>query len=175
MTAANNIFLIGPMGSGKTSVGRRLAKRLGLEFIDSDAEIRARTGVEIAEIFEKEGEQGFRVREAAVIDALSRRNGVVLATGGGAVLNADSRERLRSRGHVVYLRTTVDQQLQRTRRGGHRPLLANPDPRGTLESLLRIRAPLYEGLAATIIDTSGRGVRSVVEELVRHLGPPNGA
>src|SRR5215218_9493482 len=111
-----NVFLVGPMGSGKSAVGRQLARLLGLRFVDSDDEIEARTGVDIAYIFEREGEAGFRSREAEIIDDLSRRDGLVLATGGGAVLDAGSRERLRSRGHVVYLRTSVDQQVARTRR-----------------------------------------------------------
>ena len=110
MLNAENVFLIGPMGSGKTAVGRQLAARLGLAFLDSDAEIEARTGVDIAYIFEKEGEAGFREREREVLDALTGQSGVLVSTGGGAVLDADNRERLRSRGCVVYLRTSVKQQ-----------------------------------------------------------------
>jgi len=142
MLDAGNIFLVGPMGSGKSAVGRRLAGRLGLEFVDSDAEIESRTGVDIPYIFEREGEAGFRVRERELLDELTRRDGVLIATGGGAILDADTRSRLRSRGCVVYLRTSVGQQLARTRRGDQRPLLRNPDPRGTLERLMQQRAPL---------------------------------
>ena len=116
MLNAGNIFLVGPMGSGKSAVGRLLAQRLDLAFVDSDAEIEARTGVDIAYIFEREGEAGFRVREAEVLDDITQRPGVLVATGGGAVLDPGTRERLRSRGCVVYLRTSVDQQLARTRR-----------------------------------------------------------
>jgi shikimate kinase len=147
MPTSANLFLVGPMGSGKSAVGRQLARILGLAFVDADAEIERRTGVDISYIFEREGEQGFRQREAAVIDELSGREGVVLATGGGAVLDPRTRERLRARGRVVYLRASVNQQLMRTRHSSHRPLLANPDPRGTLEHLMVERAPLYEGVA----------------------------
>jgi len=169
MLNAENIFLVGPMGSGKTAVGRQLAGRLGLEFIDCDAEIEARTGVDIPLIFEKEGEPGFRVREREVLDELSGLSRVLVATGGGAVLDPDTRARLRSRGCVVYLRTSVNQQLARTRRSGHRPLLRNPDPLGTLERLLQVRAPLYEELADITVDTDARKVRSVVDEIARRL------
>lgn len=163
------------MGSGKSAVGRRLARDLGLDFIDSDDEIERRTGVDIPYIFEKEGEAGFRVREAEVIDDLTRRDGLVIATGGGAILDAGSRERLRGRGRVVYLRTTVDQQMQRTRHGDGRPLLNNDDPRGTLERLMAIRAPLYEEVAKITVDTDGRKVKTVVDQIVRALGEPGGA
>jgi len=169
MLNADNIFLVGPMGSGKSAVGRQLARRLGLEFVDSDAEIEARTGVDVACIFDREGEAGFRARERDVIDQLTRRSRSLVATGGGAVLDADTRERLRSRGCVVYLRTSVDQQLARTRRGTHRPLLENPDPRGTLQRLMLQRAHLYEETADLAVDTDGRKVRTVVDEIVRRL------
>jgi shikimate kinase len=167
-----NVFLIGPMGSGKSAVGRQLARRLGLQFVDSDDEIKARTGVDIAYIFEREGEAGFRAREAEIIDDLTGRDGLVVATGGGVILDAGSRERLRSRGRVVYLRTSVDQQLARTRRSADRPLLQNPDPRGTLARLLELRAPLYESVAEWTVDTDGRKVKTVVEQIVQRLGLP---
>ncbi len=168
-----NVFLVGPMGSGKSAVGRQLARLLALEFVDADAEIERRTGVDINYIFEREGEPGFRQREAAVIDELSSRAGIVLATGGGAVLDPRTRERLRGRGRVVYLRASVNQQLMRTRHTSHRPLLAHPDPRGTLERLMAERGPLYEGLATVAVDTDGRKVRTVAEEIVArlHTGP----
>jgi len=164
-----NLFLVGPMGSGKSAVGRQLARLLGLPFLDADAEIERRTGVDISYIFEREGEPGFRQREAAVIDELSQRDGIVLATGGGAVLDPRTRERLRQRGRVVYLRASVNQQLQRTRHSTHRPLLATPDPRGTLERLMAEREPLYEGIATVAVDTDGRKVRTVVEQIVAML------
>ena len=169
MLNADNVFRGGPMGSGKSAVGRQLAARLGLSFLDSDAEIEALTGVDIPYIFEKEGEAGFRVREREVLDALTARSGVVVATGGGAVLDAATRARLRSRGCVVYLRTSVNQQLARTRRSGHRPLLRNPDPLGTLERLMQVRGPLYEETADLVVETDSRKVKSVVDELERRL------
>ena len=167
-----NVFLVGPMGSGKSAVARQLARRLGLQFVDSDDEIEARTGVDIPYIFEREGEAGFREREAEIIDHLTLADGLVLATGGGAVLDARSRERLRTRGHVVYLRTSVEQQLARTRRSTDRPLLNNPDPRGTLARLFEMRAPLYQEVAEFVVDTDGRKVKTVVQEILRHLGLP---
>ena len=169
MTASENLFLIGPMGSGKSAVGRQLARRLRLEFIDADAELESRTGVDIAYIFEREGEPGFRAREKDLLDELSRRNGVVVATGGGAVLDAETRKRLRERGRVVYLRASVDQQLARTRHGTHRPLLNNTDPRGTLERLMTVRAPLYEEIAEIVANTDGRKVATVVEDVLRQM------
>jgi shikimate kinase len=165
-----NVFLVGPMGSGKSAVGRQLAQRLALEFIDSDEEIEARTGVDISYIFEREGEAGFRNREAEVIDAITRREGVLVSTGGGAILDAGTRERLRARGRVVYLRTSVDQQLARTRRSNDRPLLNNDDPRGTLERLFEQRAPLYAAVAEIVVDTDGRKVKTVVDQVCRQLG-----
>jgi shikimate kinase len=169
MLNAENIVLVGPMGSGKSAVGRQLAARLALRFVDSDEEIQARTGVDIAYIFEREGEPGFRAREAEVLDELMRCDGIVLATGGGAVLDPATRSRLRERGCVVYLRTSVDQQLARTRRSAHRPLLMNPDPRGTLERLTVLRAPLYDEVADLTVDTDGRKVKTVVDEILRRL------
>jgi shikimate kinase len=133
MNHPKNLFLVGPMGAGKSAVGRQLARMLHLDFVDSDEEIEARTGVDIAFIFEKEGEAGFRKREVQVIDELSQREGVVLATGGGAVLDSDSRSRLGARGFVVYLHTSVQQQLDRTRRGRNRPLLEHGE-KGRLEN-----------------------------------------
>src|SRR5688500_1703693 len=130
-----NVFLIGPMGSGKTAVGKQLARLLHLQFYDSDAEIELRTGVDIPYIFEKEGEAGFREREREIIDALTQLDHVVIATGGGAVLLPENRERLSARGHVVYLNTGIEQQLERTRHGRQRPLLYTDDPEGKLRQL----------------------------------------
>ena len=169
MLNAGNIILVGPMGSGKSAVGRLLAQRLDLSLVDSDAEIEARTGVDIAYIFEREGEAGFRSREAEVLDDITQRPRVLVATGGGAVLDPGTRERMRSRACVVYLRTSVDQQLARTRHNSQRPLLMNPDPRGTLEQLMHQRAALYEEVADVTVDTDGRKVGTVVEEVLRRL------
>ena len=157
------------MGAGKSAVGRQLARTLHLDFVDSDDEIEARTGVDIAFIFEKEGEEGFRMREVSVIDQLSKREGIILATGGGAILSADSRSNLGARGFVVYLQTSVDQQVSRTSRGRERPLLEAGDPRATLQALLEVRDPLYREIADLIVDTDGRKVRSVADEIVEAL------
>lgn len=168
-TRDNNVFLIGPMGSGKTAVGRHLAKLLHLEFHDSDAEIELRTGVDIPFIFEKEGESGFREREREVIDALTQLQNVVLATGGGAVLLPENRERLAARGRVVYLNTGIEQQLERTRHGRQRPLLYTDDPEARLRELMAQRLPLYESIADIIVATDGRQVRAVADEIVQRL------
>jgi len=169
MQPGRSIFLVGPMGSGKTAVGRQLARRLGYRFVDSDAEIERRTGVDIPFIFEKEGEAGFRLREREAVGELTGQGGIVLATGGGAVLAEESRQRLAERGVVVYLETTVDQQLARTRHSRHRPLLYTEDPRGRLESLMAEREPLYRSIAAITVRTDGRKVGSVVDEVERRL------
>lgn len=169
MKHPKNIFLIGPMGAGKSAVGRQLARTLHLTFMDSDDEIESRTGVDIPFIFEKEGEAGFRKREAAAIDDLTRIDGVVLATGGGAIVDPDSRSRLGGRGFVVYLYTTVDQQFARTNRGRERPLLENGDRREILEALLRDRDPLYREIADLVVSTDGRKVHSVANEIIQQI------
>jgi shikimate kinase len=157
------------MGAGKSAVGRQLARMLKLEFHDSDAEIEARTGVDISFIFEKEGEAGFRRREREVIITLTALEGIVLATGGGAVLDPANRAALASRGLVVYLEASVDQQLKRTRLANSRPLLDTPDPAARLAQLMQERAPLYRALATLTIATDGRMVREVAQELRRKL------
>ena len=157
------------MGAGKSAVGRQLAKALCMQFVDSDDEIEARTGVDIPFIFEKEGETGFRDRESKVIEDLSARSGMVLATGGGAVMRDENRRVLAGTGLVIYLETSVDQQLSRTSRGRNRPLLQHEDPRGVLESLLEKRHPLYTSLADMIVNTNGRKVPSVVREITQNL------
>ena len=162
---AQNIFLVGPMGAGKSAVGRQLARLMHLDFVDSDEEIENRTGVDIAFIFEKEGEDGFRKREAKVIDELSQRQGIVLATGGGAVLDAENRSHLGARGHVIYLHTSVRQQLDRTRRGRSRPLLESGDREKVLEELMQIRDPLYREISDLVIETDGRRVKEVAAEI----------
>ena len=169
MKRPNNIFLVGPMGAGKSAVGRHLARALHLEFVDSDDEIERRTGVDIPFIFEKEGEEGFRKREAAAIDDLSKRDNVVLATGGGAVILDENRSHLGGRGYVIYLYTSVDQQLARTARGRERPLLENGDRQRILEELLDVRDPLYRDIADLVIETDGRKVKSVANEIIDHL------
>ncbi len=164
-----NIYLVGPMGSGKTAVGRQLARDLRMEFLDTDAEIERRTGVDIPYIFEKEGEAGFREREREVIEKVAGMSGLVVATGGGAVLHPDNRARLKASGIVVYLHTSVDEQLKRTGRSQHRPLLRSDDPRGVLERLMAVRQPLYEEVAEIRMDTTGRQVGSVSAALRKRL------
>ena len=164
-----NLFLIGPMGAGKSAVGRQIAKSMHLSFVDSDDEIESRTGVDIPFIFEKEGEDGFRKREAKVIDDLSALEGIVLATGGGAVIDAQNRSRLGARGFVVYLYTTVDQQVARTVKGRERPMLAKGDSREILEALMAIRDPLYREIADLTVETDGRRVNAVANEIIERL------
>jgi shikimate kinase len=171
-TNRRNVYLIGPMGSGKTAVGRRLATLLGLSFLDSDAEIEKRTGVDIRFIFEKEGEARFREREREVIADLTARDGIVLATGGGVVLDPSNRERLTTTGTVVYLQASVDTQLERTHRGRNRPLLLAGDPRETLGQLSAVRQPLYEQIAELTLDTTGRQVRWVAGKVKELLAAP---
>jgi len=150
MAEKRNIFLVGPMGAGKSTIGRELADKLHLEFFDSDQEIERRTGADIAWVFDLEGEEGFRLREESVIEDLSEKQGIVLATGGGSVISAQVRNRLSARGIVVYLETTIDKQVARTQRDRRRPLLqTDEEPRTVLENLAVERNPLYE-------ETNGR-------------------
>jgi len=164
-----SIFLVGMMGAGKTSVGRVLAKRLQKSFYDSDQVIEDRTGVKIPVIFEIEGEAGFRVRESTVIDELTELRDIVLATGGGAVLIDANRDRLRSRGTVVYLRATVRDLLNRTRHDKNRPLLQAVDPRARLTELYEKRDPLYREVAHLTIDTGNQSLTSLVNRLCQLL------
>ncbi|MGH8455350.1 MAG: shikimate kinase AroK [Stenotrophobium sp.] len=173
MANKSNIFLIGPMGAGKTTVGKRLAETRGLEFVDSDQEIESRTGVDVAFIFEKEGEAGFRKRERAIIAELSARSGIVLATGGGAVLDADNRQFLSARGFVVYLHASVEQQMARTIRTENRPLLQNAgNRRDVLESLFSARDALYREIADLVLQTDGRNARLLARDIEDHLERP---
>jgi shikimate kinase len=164
-TLPGSIFLVGLMGAGKTSVGRLLAKRLGKRFLDSDHEIEARTGVRIPVIFEIEGEAGFRQREVSMIDELTRCDDVVLATGGGAVMDPRNREALHARGTVVYLRANVDDLWNRTRRDRNRPLLQTADPRARLAELMAARDPLYREVAHLVVDTGAQSLRTLVVRL----------
>jgi shikimate kinase len=163
MQGSNNLYLIGPMGSGKTAVGRQLAKLLGRPFVDSDHEIEQLTGADIPRIFELEGEEGFRRREREVIAQLVQRDGIVLATGGGAVLDAGTRQSLRTRGWVAYLETSAAQQASRSGRTRHRPLLFGHDPEQRLAALYKVREPLYRETADFITATDHRKVSSVAE------------
>ncbi len=169
MNTPGNIFIIGPMGAGKTTIGRELAKTLKIDFLDSDREIERRTGVSIPLIFELEGEVGFRARESVMIDELSQRHDIVLATGGGAILDIANRTKLAARGRAIYLHASLDQLLKRTGKDHHRPLLQTDDPRKRLQEIIQVRDPLYRDIADLIIETDGRTVRSVVLEIVQQL------
>ena len=163
------VFLVGMMGAGKTTIGRGLARVLGRQFIDLDHELEARCGVRIPTIFEIEGEEGFRKRESMVLDECTRQRGIVLATGGGAVMAADNRQALSQRGIVIYLRASVDELYRRTARDRNRPLLATADPRGTLATLLERRDPLYREIADLVVDTGSIPVPALVRSLLPKL------
>lgn len=169
MKAAGNIFLVGLMGAGKTTVGKLLAKRLNKLFYDCDHEIQKRTGVNIPVIFEIESEAGFRQRESAMLKELVRFDNVVLATGGGAVLSKDNRDLLSRNGTVVYLRATVNDLWQRTHHDKNRPLLQTDDPLAKLHELYAQRDPLYEEVADIVIETSRQSVHALVQQLEQRL------
>ena len=166
---SGSFFLVGPMGAGKSTIGRQLARCLKMKFIDSDREIEIRTGVDIPLIFELEGEAGFRKRERKVIDELTSKSGIVLATGGGAVMDETNRQHLASRGYVIYLHTSVEQQLQRTAHDRSRPLLQTSDPQQKLQELMEIRDPLYREIADWVVETDGCRVRGVVQQIVQEI------
>jgi len=166
---SGSFFLVGPMGAGKSTIGRQLARCLKLKFIDSDRAIEIRTGVDIPLIFELEGESGFRKRERKVIDELTTEPGMVLATGGGAVMDKLNRQHLASRGCVIYLHTSVEQQLQRTAHDRNRPLLQTANPKQKLQELTEVRDPLYREIADWIIETDGCRVRDVVQQIVQKI------
>lgn len=167
-----NIFLVGLMGAGKTSVGRMLARRLHKEFIDSDAEVERVTGVKISVIFEIEGEAGFRAREEKMIDQLTAKTGIVLATGGGAVLSRANREHLGTRGHVIYLCAAPEDLWRRTRRDRSRPLLQTPDPLAKLRALHAERDPLYREIADLVVDTGAQSVSHLTSRIQQLLARP---
>ena len=169
MNTPYNIFLIGPMGAGKSTIGKRLAHSLGAKFADSDREIEKHTGADIPLIFELEGESGFRQRESHILNQLTQDKNLVLATGGGSVLLPENQDMLKNRGKVVYLHTTVAQQLQRTRRDQNRPLLQTENPEQKLRDLFNTRDPIYRQLANVIVDTDGRSIHSVSQEIIKRL------
>ena len=166
MAEKRNIFLIGPMGAGKSTIGRQLAQELHMEFYDTDQEIEKRTGADIAWVFDIEGEEGFRKREESVIEELTELQGIVLATGGGSVKSAASRNRLSARGIVVYLETTIDKQLARTQRDRRRPLLQTDNPRDVLEDLAEARNPLYEEIADYTVRTDDQSAKVVATTII---------
>ncbi len=169
MKTPGSLFLTGPMGAGKSTIGRQLSSQLRMSFYDSDREIEDRTGVDIPLIFELEGEQGFRKRERLVIDELTSLSNIVLATGGGAILDADNRKNLAERGQVIYLHASVNQQLARTKHDRNRPLLQTDNPRQRLDDLMHQRDPLYREIADLVIDTDGKRVMAVVNQIIRKL------
>ena len=169
MIRPQNIFLVGPMGAGKSTIGRQLAQSLGYEFQDSDHEIQRRTGVDISTIFEYEGEDGFRNRERQVIEDLAAQENMVLATGGGAVLLSENRQQLAARGLVIYLHCSPEQQYARTARDRNRPLLDTDDPQQRLRDLMAEREPIYRQVADLVVSTERRGTSSVVKEIRRRL------
>ena len=164
-----NIILIGPMGSGKTSTGRILAKEMGYAFADTDEEVTKRTGVSIAYIFDVEGEEGFRKREFLALKECLNDNNMILSTGGGIVLSKENRDLLQDRGTVVYLQTSIRSQVKRTASTNNRPLLQNNDPEETLEKLMLTRAPLYEEIADITIMTDNKSLQEMSKEIQRAI------
>ena len=164
-----NIILIGPMGSGKTSTGRMLAKEMGYAFADTDEEVTKRTGVSIAYIFDVEGEEGFRKRECLALKECLNDNNTILSTGGGIVLSKENRDLLQDRGTVVYLQTSIRFQVKRTASTNNRPLLQNKDPEETLEKLMLTRAPLYEEIADITIMTDNKSLQEMSKEIQRAI------
>lgn len=171
MAGKRNVILVGPMGAGKSTIGRQVANLLHYEFVDSDQEIEARTGADIPWIFDVEGEDGFRRREENMIDELTERQGIVLATGGGAVLREANRRAMNARGVVVYLQASIEQQLARTARDRNRPLLQTDEPRKVLTELTKIRNPLYADMADFVIDTDRGSVKDVAAQIVDLVSP----
>lgn len=166
---AENIFLVGLMGAGKTSVGKMLAKRLNKAFCDSDHEIERMTGVRIPVIFEIEGEEGFRLRESKMLAELVRRKNIVLATGGGVILSEQNRRLLAAHGTVIYLRAAINDLWRRTRHDKSRPLLQTVDPLGKLQELLAQRDPLYREIANIIIDTGNQSLGNLIHKIEQQL------
>jgi shikimate kinase len=166
MTRSENIYLVGLMGAGKTTIGRQLAKSLSVPFYDSDKAIEESTGVDIPTIFEFEGEEGFRDREQKMIQQLTQLEGIVLATGGGTVLREENRRLLKEKGFIVYLQCSVERILERTRRDTQRPLLKTDNPRERIESLFRQREPLYLSCADLIVDTGVMQSKTVVNQIL---------
>lgn len=169
MAEKRNIFLIGPMGAGKSTIGRHLAQMLHLNFYDSDAEIEKKTGADIAWVFDVEGEEGFRNREHDMINELTQKQGIVLATGGGVVIRPENRAYLSARGIVVYLKTSVEKQLARTLKDKRRPLLQTEDPRAVLETLAEKRNVLYDEVADYTIETDDQSAKVVASQIIALL------
>jgi len=169
MKKTDNIFLVGPMGAGKSTIGRALASQLGMRFLDCDHEIEKRTGASIPLIFEIEGEAGFRRRETQALEELTQETGLILATGGGAVLAEENRHLLTSSGTVVYLQAPIDVLVKRTAHDRNRPLLANVDRRAKLTELMKVREPLYRAVADITVSSGGRPATAVARDIVKQL------
>lgn len=169
MAVVNRLYLVGPMGAGKTTIGKLLADELQLEFVDVDREIETRSGVDIPWIFDREGEAGFRVRESAALVELSQLDRVLISTGGGAVLLPDNRSVMAASGVVVYLHASVAEQARRTGRDRKRPLLQNDDPARVLAELMVIREPLYREVADIVVDTDNRSPKAVAQDIAEQL------
>jgi len=167
MAEKRNIFLIGPMGAGKSTIGRQLAQQLSMDFVDSDSEIEQRAGADISWIFDIEGEEGFRKREERIINELTQRQGIVLSTGGGSILSKENRNYLSARGIVIYLQTTVEKQVERTQRDKKRPLLQDvEEPRKVLEELAKIRNPLYAEIADITLPTDEQSAKLMANQII---------
>lgn len=171
MSLPKRVVLVGPMGAGKSTIGRLLARELGYQFLDSDRLIEERCGANIPWIFDVEGEDGFRQRETAMLAELAEKEGIVLATGGGAVMKPENHACLRKGAKIIYLRTSIEQQVERTRKDRNRPLLQNDNPEAVLRNLFAIRDPLYRQLADIVIHTDRKSPRLVVRQLINRLNP----
>ena len=169
MPENTNLFLVGPMGSGKTTIGRQLARRLKKSFIDSDHEIEDHTGASISLIFDIEGEEGFRTREKAIIDELTQQENIILSTGGGVILATENRQNLKNRGTVIYLHAPLKKLFYRTSRDKNRPLLQTENPREKLRQIVEERDPLYRETADLIVETENRTVHQVVSYIIRQV------
>ena len=175
MAEKRNIFLIGPMGAGKSTIGRQLAQQLSMDFVDSDSEIEQRAGADISWIFDIEGEDGFRKREERIINELTQRQGIVLSTGGGSILSKENRNYLSARGIVIYLQTTVEKQVERTQRDKKRPLLQDvEEPRKVLEELAKIRNPLYAEIADITLPTDEQSAKLMANQIIDLIDNLNG-
>ena len=169
MKKINNIFLIGPMGAGKTSIGKLLSREVGLQFVDTDQEIEKRTGVDIPWIFDVEGEEGFRRREREVVKELVERQGIILSTGGGTIVDAESRTFLAARGVVIYLHATVSQQYERIYKDTKRPLVSSDNPKEALRHLFDEREALYREIADAVFETDDKSVHRAVKDIIDFL------
>mgnify|MGYP005851651477 CR=1 FL=1 len=171
MSLPKRVVLVGPMGAGKSTIGRMLAKELGYRFVDSDRIIEQRCGADIPWIFDVEGEDGFRQRETAMLRELADETKTVLATGGGAVMREENHASLKRNAVVIYLKTSIEQQVERTRKDRNRPLLQNDDPEAVLRRLFALRDPIYSTLADIVMFTDRKSPRLVVRQLVNKMNP----